>query len=79
MSTAGGLADLHPEPGPGRAASDDDPLTPLPEDDSSVISLPPLATFTRGDAYDYSQTQLLPQQRPRGLQLRSRRHVDPER
>jgi hypothetical protein len=50
MSTAGGLADLHPEPGPGRAASDDDPLTPLPEDDSSVISLPPLATFTRGDA-----------------------------
>ena len=53
--TGGGLADLHPEPGPGRglcAATDDDdgPFTPPPEDDSSVISLPPLATFTRSGA-----------------------------
>ena len=44
QTTGGGVADLHPEPaGPGRL--DDD--TPPPEDDGSVISLPPLATFTR--------------------------------
>ena len=51
VRTGGGLADLHPEPGPGRglcAVTDDDdgPFTQPPEDDSSVISLPPLATFT---------------------------------
>ena len=46
QTTGGGVADLHPEPGPGRL--DDD--TPPPEDDGSVISLPPLATFTRAAA-----------------------------
>ena len=55
MSTGfGGLADLHPNPGPGRglcAASEDGPAPPA-EDDGSVISLLPLTTFTgtRSDA-----------------------------
>ena len=44
QTTGGGVADLHPEPFPGRL--DDD----TPEDDGSVISLPPLATFTRSAA-----------------------------